>query len=440
MLPAGSILARGEASATWSVRHWIAQINQQEVLRHLAVGEVAWNALPLFVHRYSRSVPQETDALIRRHAVSGVSHLLLLPWLRRGGADLAALSYLRELGSRFPGRVVAITTEPVDSPWARHAAPGVEVVPWSRLGASGDRDRDLRALLELVYRARVGVVHVMNSMLGWQFLSAHGAQLRSVARVFASLFWYGPSPKRRLLGYAAEFLPAVRGKVDGIITDNEAFRHRLLRDYGWRLDQSWCVRHPTAWIADAPPPKRKAAGGQAVVLWASRLAPEKRIDLLLAIATKNPDVLFRVFGESDHALGAEPEAVAGLRAMPNVRVEGAYDGFQMLPVRDADLFLYTSSSDGMPNVVVEAAAFGLPVIAPDVGGVGELIDETTGWLVKSAEGLQSYLDHLGEALARPDERIARAQAALGRVRRNHSLEAFGASLGLVPGYLSPDEG
>jgi len=94
----------------------------------------------------------------------------------------------------------------------------------------------------------------------------------------------------------------------------------------------------------------------------------------------------------------------------------------------------------MPNVVVEAAAFGLPVIAPDVGGVGELIDETTGWLVKSAEGLQSYLDHLGEALARPDERIARAQAALGRVRRNHSLEAFGASLGLVPGYLSPDEG
>jgi len=278
VLPAGSILARGEASATWSVRHWIAQINQQEVLRHLAVGEVAWNALPLFVHRYSRSVPQETDALIRRHAVSGVSHLLLLPWLRRGGADLAALSYLRELGSRFPGRVVAITTEPVDSPWARHAAPGVEVVPWSRLGASGDRDRDLRALLELVYRARVGVVHVMNSMLGWQFLSAHGAQLRSVARVFASLFWYGPSPKRRLLGYAAEFLPAVRGKVDGIITDNEAFRHRLLRDYGWRLDQSWCVRHPTAWIADAPPPKRKAAGGQAVVLWASRLAPEKRID------------------------------------------------------------------------------------------------------------------------------------------------------------------
>ncbi|MBN1200110.1 MAG: glycosyltransferase [Bacteroidales bacterium] len=46
-----------------------------------------------------------------------------------------------------------------------------------------------------------------------------------------------------------------------------------------------------------------------------------------------------------------------------------------------DLFLNVSSSEGVPVSIMEALSFGIPVIATDVGGTGELIDETNGKLI-----------------------------------------------------------
>ena len=51
-----------------------------------------------------------------------------------------------------------------------------------------------------------------------------------------------------------------------------------------------------------------------------------------------------------------------------------------------DLFLFTSSAEGLPNVLIEAQGFSIPVISTDVGGVREVvIDGETGILVDSAE-------------------------------------------------------
>ena len=51
-------------------------------------------------------------------------------------------------------------------------------------------------------------------------------------------------------------------------------------------------------------------------------------------------------------------------------------------MQEASLLLMPSLEEGIPNVVVEAMAIGLPVISTDCGGVVELIDEgVTGWIV-----------------------------------------------------------
>lgn len=50
-----------------------------------------------------------------------------------------------------------------------------------------------------------------------------------------------------------------------------------------------------------------------------------------------------------------------------------------------DVVLLTSRMEGLPNVLLEAQSFGIPVIAPDVGGCAETIDQgVTGWAVKDA--------------------------------------------------------
>ena len=73
---------------------------------------------------------------------------------------------------------------------------------------------------------------------------------------------------------------------------------------------------------------------------------------------------------SDYKLGTS------VTIMPKVTQEDVY---QLM--RDSAMFLSPSLEEGLPNVVIEAMAIGLPVIATDCGGVAELIDSTTGILI-----------------------------------------------------------
>jgi glycosyltransferase involved in cell wall biosynthesis len=58
--------------------------------------------------------------------------------------------------------------------------------------------------------------------------------------------------------------------------------------------------------------------------------------------------------------------------------------------RALDVHLLTSRTENLPNVMIEAQAAGIPVVGPDVGGIGEaMVDQVTGILVpeRSAQAL-----------------------------------------------------
>ncbi len=119
---------------------------------------------------------------------------------------------------------------------------------------------------------------------------------------------------------------------------------------------------------------------------------------------------FRAAGEAGarrlHLLGNEPDMPAVLRAL--------------------DVVLCTSRSEGMPVALIEAAAAGIPAVATDVGGVGELVaHERTGWLGRSVEELAFALAHLLES---PAERRAAGQRARLRVSARHSAVLLAARL------------
>lgn len=59
----------------------------------------------------------------------------------------------------------------------------------------------------------------------------------------------------------------------------------------------------------------------------------------------------------------------------------------------SDLFILTSNSEGFPLVLLEAANFGIPAIATDVGSCDQIISDGTGWLIPPADS-----DKLKEAL------------------------------------------
>jgi glycosyltransferase involved in cell wall biosynthesis len=67
-----------------------------------------------------------------------------------------------------------------------------------------------------------------------------------------------------------------------------------------------------------------------------------------------------------------PNFTKSIRRSKFVKYEGAFSSFSDIPLNDFDLFVYTSAYDGTPNVLVEAISSGIPVVAPDIGGVASL--------------------------------------------------------------------
>ena len=89
-------------------------------------------------------------------------------------------------------------------------------------------------------------------------------------------------------------------------------------------------------------------------------------------------------------------------------VEGVADRIHFLGFREDaaaylplfDLFVLSSLWEGMPNVVIEAMASRVPVVATNVGGVGELLNDDTGVLVRP-EDAEALADGIRRAIELP---------------------------------------
>ena len=142
--------------------------------------------------------------------------------------------------------------------------------------------------------------------------------------------------------------------------------------------------------ADAPAPSRRPARSRTGSLVLGRLATHKRIDLVLrAVAGSSPSgrrCALDVVGKGPEESGcAALVARAGAgRARPAARLPRR--GRQAVGCWAGRSFhVCASDAEGWGQVVIEAAAYGLPTLARDVPGLRDSIRPgETGWLVDTA--------------------------------------------------------
>ncbi|HWQ21985.1 MAG TPA: glycosyltransferase, partial [Clostridia bacterium] len=137
------------------------------------------------------------------------------------------------------------------------------------------------------------------------------------------------------------------------------------------------------------------AGDAFVFLAVGRLEQAKGFDLLIRaipfVAISRRGTIFLIVGDGS-LRGALEESARGLA---NVRFLGVRDDIPDL-MAAADALVLSSRWEGLPMVLLEAASAGLPVIATDIGGVGEVVaDQETGLLVPAGD-----VDALGAAMIR----------------------------------------
>jgi glycosyltransferase involved in cell wall biosynthesis len=369
------------------------------------------------------AVPDHADAVV------------ILTEVRLGGAEKygANLAWgLREVGLRD---VAIVTTEGSATSDARGLsldsfAP-IRSFPIASIGEELARCRAPATVIShLLLRAGPKYVFVVNSPIALQAITMHGRALASQMRLAATLFCEAPFALGTPLSglYLRDILPFAT-----VLSDNdtalEPFRQRVGPTFGHRLRSlPTMVDIPDDQTFDRSLAARAVKQGRpSRALWLSRWEQfQKAVDVLIRLAELEPGLTIDAYGPDETDMYES-------RVPRNIRRLGTVSGPSEIDLAAYDVFLFTSNFEGMPNVVLEMAAAGVPVIASDVGGLRETFSADalefvpmTGSVDAAARGFQASLARLGEASAL--ESRHRLEDARKQVVRNHGSEQFLTSL------------
>ena len=159
----------------------------------------------------------------------------------------------------------------------------------------------------------------------------------------------------------------------------------------------------------------QAAGHDAQqIAFVGRLSYEKGPDRLLQIAAQLPGQLFDIYGGGDLMTSLVDTAPR------NCRFHGEQPDMNAR-WNDIDLLLLPSRHEGLPLVVLEAMARGIPVVAFNVGAVAEVVlPGENGWLVEAGD-TTAFKSAIECWLALdPCRRQAMRESARQRIERNFS--------------------
>lgn len=176
----------------------------------------------------------------------------------------------------------------------------------------------------------------------------------------------------------------------------------------------------------SPSLRTREPDGRVRVLYAGRLTKEKGVDLLadafLAARARDPRLELVLAG------GGAEEAGLRSRLGDAATFLGWLEGEELARTyADADLFLFCSQTDTFGQVVLEAQASGLPVVAVDAGGPSELVANGRSGLLCPPR-TSALADAVAGLAAHPGSRRRLAAGGLAAVS-DRTWEASLAALG-----------
>jgi glycosyltransferase involved in cell wall biosynthesis len=175
-------------------------------------------------------------------------------------------------------------------------------------------------------------------------------------------------------------------------------------------------------------PRAIPGGGEDVhLLTVGRIAPEKNPELLLRALRQLNDV-----GERRFLLtwaGTGELAEEALRLSGELELDELVTFAGHIPFgpalaatyRTADIFVHVALTEGLPQVLLEAFAAGLPAIATDVGGVRAATGDGRRALLVGPADLKALVNAVRQLAASPEDARTIAEAGL-EFARMHTLE------------------
>ena len=302
----------------------------------------------------------------------------LTPHLGPGGAETVLLDFAHALDpNQF--EILLIATQSEDSRWMARWQQCVariydlaRVVEW--------QDRDL-AQLSIITNWACDVLVIQNTLLCYNLLPT----LKKLMPRIKVIDLVHAIDRENDIVTCTE---AVSPYLDTRVAISEAVRRRLL-DAGVASDR--IVVAPNGVDLEHFRQTADLTGSRSArILFAGRLDEVKRPLLLVEIAKAlrklraSHDFQFVVAGDG-------PENTRLRSAVRRAGMEHQFEFLGQVPdlapvVAGSTLLVITSRSEGVPLVMLEALASGRPVVASDVGAIREVLDSTTGFLIRRTSG------------------------------------------------------
>jgi glycosyltransferase involved in cell wall biosynthesis len=170
-------------------------------------------------------------------------------------------------------------------------------------------------------------------------------------------------------------------------------------------------------------PRAEAGEGDAVALYAGRLVPIKRVDVLLRALARaragGARLSLAVLGDGE--LRPDLERLAASLGIAGAVTFLGYREDVVPHLAEADMAVLSSANEGTPVALIEAAAAGRPLVGTRVGGVGDVVAGGAGRLVEDGDE---------EALAAALAELAGDRAlrlSMGARAREHVRERYGSA-------------
>jgi len=184
-------------------------------------------------------------------------------------------------------------------------------------------------------------------------------------------------------------------------------------------------------LPDSLSPSSVPLASPVKVVTIGRLVPWKRVDMIIEAVGRCAGAGLVIIGdgpEREHLVTLTQQ----LQLSDRVYFAGQQSPADTLALLNAcDLFVLNSTYEGLPHVVLEAVALGLPIIATDVGGVPEVVENGWNGQLIAATDAHALHETLARLLAQPAERqrlAAGARQTAERFRFARMVEETAAAL------------
>jgi len=359
--------------------------------------------------------------IVSKKVQSQIKAIVCVPFVSRGGADLVATYCMKALQEKHGVEAVLLIVTDSQS---------VEVPSWLDentqflLLENEARFVDIHDKVDTLHKVigqfQPSLILNINSKACWEMYKTYGKQLSTVASLNAYLFCYDYDSERNRVGYITEYLSETIEYLAAVLVDNKHISEDIKERYRFSSGSANKI-HPIYSPYFGQKDDYMPGIDRNSVLWIGRMSVQKRPDILVKIAQAMPTLNFYVYGtpgDSEHS----QKIVSG--KYKNIHYKGTFTDISELKLNKYTMFLHNSEWEGIPTVLITMMANSKPIVTSDVGGVGELVNEQTGWVVKNFESVDEYCVNISRILLSPESAREKAECGFDLVEKRHRWENY----------------